>query len=316
MSKPLRIIFAGTPDFAASHLKALINAQHHIVAVMSQPDRPAGRGRKLMPSAVKQVALEHDLPVWQPVSLKQEAEQEALKAFDADLIIVVAYGLILPKAVLETPRLGCINVHGSILPRWRGAAPIQRAIMAGDTVSGVTIMQMDVGLDTGDMILKSECDISNNDTSADLHDRLITIGCPALLQTVEMLANGKITPEKQDGSLANYAHKLSKEEAELNWSLSAQELHNQIRGLNPWPVATTLLGEDRLRVWSAELLDIKGQQTDPGKIVAMGKMGIDVQCGQGVLRITQAQLPGGKALKVADLLNSRKALFEAQPGLG
>lgn len=317
MSDPLRILFAGTPEFAASHLKALIEAKHQIIGVMTQPDRPAGRGRKLMPSPVKQLALDHDLPIWQPVSLKPEESLELLKQYNADLMVVVAYGLILPQAVLEAPRLGCINVHGSILPRWRGAAPIQRAIMAGDQVSGVTIMQMDVGLDTGDMLVKSECIIHPEDTSADLHDQLIEVGCPALLQTIELLASGQAQPEKQDNTQANYAHKLSKEEAVLNWSLPAQELHNQIRGLNPWPVATTMLGEDRLRVWNAEVVDAtSSDSTVAGTIIGLDKSGIQIQCGQGSLRITQAQLPGGKALKTADLLNSKKALFEAQTKLG
>jgi len=316
MSEPLRIIFAGTPDFAASHLKALLDADHQIICVMSQPDRPAGRGRKLMPSPVKQVAIEHDIPVWQPVSLKTEEAQEQFKALNADLMVVVAYGLILPKVILDAPAKGCINVHGSILPNWRGAAPIQRAIMRGDTYSGVTIMQMDVGLDTGDMIIKSECPILVTDSSANLHDRLIEVGCPALLKTIDLIASDRVTAEKQNNDLATYAHKLSKEEAELNWSLSATELHNQIRGMNPWPVASTLLGEDRLRVWAAEVITSDGGSDQAGTIVNIDKQGLDIQCGQGQLRILKAQLPGGKAMAASDLLNSKRALFEAQIKLG
>ncbi len=316
MTAPLRILFAGTPEFAASHLKALINAGHHIVAVMSQPDRPAGRGRKLMPSPVKQVGLEHGLTVWQPTSLKSEDVQAELKAFDADLMVVVAYGLLLPKAVLDIPRLGCINVHGSILPRWRGAAPIQRAIMAGDTESGVTIMQMDVGLDTGAMLAKVTCPIYPNDASHDLHDRLIEIGCPALLDVLKQFETGSVHPEVQDDSLAVYAHKLSKEAATIQWDASADDCHNLIRGLNPWPIATTLLEGATLRVWASRVEDPESKDKPAGTVLEINKTGIYVQCGRGVLCITQAQFPGGKALSAADLLNSRKALFENHPRLG
>jgi len=316
MSEPLRIIFAGTPEFAASHLQALLAANHQILCVMSQPDRPAGRGRKLTPSPVKQVAIEHGIPVWQPVSLKNEAAQEQFRALNADLMVVVAYGLILPKAILDTPKFGCINVHGSILPKWRGAAPIQRAIMQGDTISGVTIMQMDEGLDTGDMILKSECPIYPADNSAALHDRLIEVGCPALLKTIDMISNGKIQTEVQDNEQATYAHKLTKEEAEIDWTLPASALHDQIRGLNPWPVASTLLGQDRLRIWAAEIIEQESTANEAGKIMKMNKQGLDIQCGKGQIRILKAQLPGGKAMAISDLLNSKKSLFEAQTKLG
>lgn len=318
MTAPLRILFAGTPEFAANHLRALIQAGHTIVGVMSQPDRPAGRGRKLQPSPVKQIALDHGLSVWQPVSLKSAEAQETLKEYQADLMVVAAYGLLLPKAVLEIPRLGCINVHGSLLPRWRGAAPIQRAIMAGDTVSGVTIMQMDVGLDTGDMLATVACPILPNDASHDLHDRLIEIGCPALLDVIQQLETGAVQPVVQDDSHAVYAHKLSKEGATIDWSSSANDCHNLIRGLNPWPVATTLIAGATLRVWASLVDDTESRPTTKpaGTVLTINKSGIYVQCGQGVLCITQAQLPGGKALAAADLLNSRKVLFESQPRLG
>lgn len=316
MTQPLRILFAGTPDFAAQHLQALIDTDHQIVGVLSQPDRPSGRGRKTLPTAVKSVALENGIPVWQPVSLRTEENQAALQRFNADLMVVVAYGLLLPKAVLDTPRLGCINVHGSLLPRWRGAAPIQRAIMAGDTLSGVTIMQMDEGLDTGDMLAITECPILPNDASHDLHDRLITIGCPVLLSVIDQLAQGTAIPVEQNNDQAVYAHKLSKEAAQIDWSASAQTCHNLIRGLNPWPIATTQLGESTLRIWSALVEASTGNAKPPGTLLTLNKKGISVQCGDGILRITAAQLPGGKALSAADLLNSRRPLFESQTRLG
>lgn len=223
MSDSLRIIFAGTPDFAARHLDALLSSQHQIVGVFTQPDRPAGRGNKLTPSPVKVLAEQHNLPVFQPVSLRPEDNQKLVSDLNADVMVVVAYGLILPKAVLDMPRLGCINVHGSLLPRWRGAAPIQRALWAGDAETGVTIMQMDVGLDTGDMLHKVSCPITAQDTSATLYDKLAEMGPQGLLATLAELANGTATPEKQDEALVTYAEKLSKEEARLNWTLSAAQ---------------------------------------------------------------------------------------------
>lgn len=250
--KSLNIIFAGTPDFASAHLQTVLDTQHNVIAVYTQPDRPAGRGRKLKPSPVKERALQHDIPVYQPKSLRDEAAQEELAALNADLMIVVAYGLILPQVVLDTPEYGCINVHGSILPRWRGAAPIQRAIAAGDKESGVTIMQMDAGLDTGDMLIKAYCPIHTVDTSSDLHDRLIEVGKPALVEAINAMANSVLTPEKQDDDLACYAHKMSKEEARIDWHQSAEELDCLVRAFNPWPVATTELDDLLIRVWEAE----------------------------------------------------------------
>ncbi len=306
MSQPLRIIFAGTPEFAAAHLQALLDSRHQVIAVYTQPDRPAGRGRKLCPSPVKQLAQQHDLPVYQPKSLKGEAEQQELAALDADLMVVVAYGLLLPKAVLDAPRLGCINVHGSILPRWRGAAPIQRAIEAGDGESGVTIMQMDIGLDTGAMLLKATCPINADDRASDLHDRLIEVGCPALREAVEQLAAGTLQGEAQDEAKATYAHKMSKDEAALDWSEPAIRLANKIRAFNPWPVCFCSLDGERMRIWQAQ--PASGQGT-AGEILAADKQGIVVACGEGALQLTQVQLPGGKPLNASQLLNSRRERF-------
>ena len=241
MSTPLNIIFAGTPHFAAEHLAALINSEHNIVAVYCPPDKPAGRGKKLTACATKQLALEHGITVEQPVNFKEASAQEILANYQADLMVVVAYGLLLPEVILNAPRLGCINVHGSLLPDWRGAAPIQRSLEAGDAKTGVTIMQMDKGLDTGDMILKAECPIEITDTSASLYEKLAQIGPKALIETIELMsqptyqASEHNTP--QDNALATYAHKLEKSEAELNWQLSANKLHRKVRAYNPWPVA-------------------------------------------------------------------------------
>ena len=312
MTTPLRIVFAGTPEFAATNLATLIDSRHEVVAVYTQPDRPAGRGRKLTASPVKALAIQHDIPVYQPLSLKSEEEQSILAALNADIMVVVAYGLLLPKQILDTPKMGCINVHASILPRWRGAAPIHRSLLAGDEETGVTIMQMDVGLDTGDMLFKSYCPILMDDTSGTLHDRLATIGASALLSTLNGLQAGSITPEVQDSSLACYAHKLEKQEGNIDWSLAAQQVDRQIRGLNPWPVAFTTLGDLTLRVHNS-ILDQNTVVPDsalPGEILSADKHGIIVACGnQQAVKVTQLQLPGGKALSAAEILNSRKELF-------
>ncbi len=315
MPEPLNIVFAGTPDFAAASLQALLDSPHRVIAVYTQPDRPAGRGRKLTPSPVKKLALEHGIEVRQPVSLKDADAQAELAALEPDLMVVVAYGLLLPKAVLETPRLGCINVHASLLPRWRGAAPIHRALLAGDAETGVTIMQMDEGLDTGDMLLKARCDIGAGESSGELHDRLATIGAGALIDSLEGIAGGTIVCESQDDSLATYAHKLAKQEGELDWRQPAQVLARQVRGLSPWPVAFTRLGGDNLRVWAAKALD-RGSNEHPGTIVAADRDGIQVACGEGVLSLTQVQLPGGKALDAAAMLNARRDTFAIGTRLG
>ena len=236
---PLKIIFAGTPDFAASALSALIESEHDVVAVYTQPDRPAGRGRKLRASPVKELALKHDIPVLQPEKLKDAETHDVLRSFNADVMIVAAYGLILPQAVLDIPRLGCLNIHASLLPRWRGAAPIQRAIAAGDKESGITIMQMDAGLDTGDILLLSHCPINDNDNGGDLHDRLAEMGASSILEALKDIESGNTKPIKQDDALATYAHKLDKKEAIINWKDSAENIERLIRAFNPWPVAFT-----------------------------------------------------------------------------
>ncbi|MCL1140729.1 methionyl-tRNA formyltransferase [Shewanella pneumatophori] len=306
--KPLNVIFAGTPDFAARHLQALIDSEHNVIAVYTQPDRPAGRGKKLQASPVKALALENDIAVYQPKSLRDEDAQAELAALNADIMVVVAYGLILPKVVLDTPRLGCINVHGSILPRWRGAAPIQRALWAGDTETGVTIMQMDIGLDTGDMLLKTQLKIEDTDTSATLYEKLAEQGPSALVEALAAIAEDRLPAEKQDETLANYAEKLSKEEARLDWSKPAAALWREIRAFNPWPVSHYDHEGNTIKVWQSHVSDeISTKQ--PGTILSADKNGISIATGEGVLTITQMQLPGKKPLSVADILNSRADWF-------
>ncbi|MGL6240567.1 MULTISPECIES: methionyl-tRNA formyltransferase [Aeromonas] len=305
----LKLIFAGTPDFAARHLAALLSSDHEVVAVYTQPDKPAGRGQKLTASPVKELALAHDLPVYQPASLRKEEAQAELAALGADLMVVVAYGLILPKVVLDTPRLGCINVHGSLLPRWRGAAPIQRSIWAGDAETGVTIMQMDVGLDTGAMIRKMSCPIAADETSASLYDKLAELGPQALVDTIDAMAAGDIAAEAQDDALANYAEKLSKEEARIDWSMDAAAIERCIRAFNPWPISWFEVADQTVKVWQAEVItQDHGQRA--GTLLKADKQGIDVATGKGVLRLLTLQPPGKKAMSVTDLLNSRRDWFE------
>lgn len=308
MSEKLRIIFAGTPDFAARHLDALLSSEHQIVGVFTQPDRPAGRGKKLMPSPVKVLAEEKGLSVFQPASLRPQDNQQLVADLNADIMVVVAYGLILPKAVLEMPRLGCINVHGSLLPRWRGAAPIQRSLWAGDSETGVTIMQMDVGLDTGDMLYKLSCPITAEDTSATLYDKLAQLGPQGLIETLQQLAEGRAQPQVQDETLATYAEKLSKEEARIDWSLSACELERCIRAFNPWPLSYLMIDEQPVKVWKASALDIQSDAA-PGTIIDATKLGIQVATGEGVLNLESLQPAGKKAMSAQDLLNSRREWF-------
>ncbi|WAG11341.1 methionyl-tRNA formyltransferase [Aeromonas dhakensis] len=305
----LKLIFAGTPDFAARHLAALLSSDHEVVAVYTQPDKPAGRGQKLTASPVKELALAHDLPVYQPASLRKEEAQAELAALGADLMVVVAYGLILPKVVLDTPRLGCINVHGSLLPRWRGAAPIQRSIWAGDAETGVTIMQMDVGLDTGAMIRKVSCPIAANETSASLYDKLAELGPQALVDTINAMAAGDTAAEAQDDALANYAEKLSKEEARIDWSMDAAAIERCIRAFNPWPISWFEVADQTVKVWLAEVITQDHGQV-AGTLLKADKQGIDVATGKGVLRLLTLQPPGKKAMSVTDLLNSRRDWFE------
>ncbi|BFT32115.1 methionyl-tRNA formyltransferase [Alteromonas sp. D210916BOD_24] len=307
MTAPLKVIFAGTPDFAAKHLSALLTSNHDIVAVYTQPDRPAGRGKKLTASPVKVLAEQHQIPVFQPESLKNEDAQETLAALHADIMVVVAYGLLLPTAVLNAPKLGCINVHGSILPKWRGAAPIQRSIWAGDTQTGVTIMQMDEGLDTGDMLHVATLPITPSDTSATLYDKLAELGPEALVEVLDNIEN--YPPQKQDDTLASYAKKLSKEEALINWQDDAEQIERNIRAFNPWPVAWMKVDDQNVKVWAAEVVPLD-QQAKPGTIVRANKEGITVATGKQALRITVLQIPGKKALPAADVINARQTWFE------
>jgi methionyl-tRNA formyltransferase len=316
LSRSLRIVFAGTPDFAARHLAALLSSGHNIVAVYTQPDRPAGRGKKLTPSPVKQIALDHDIPVFQPENFKSEEAKQELVDLNPDLMIVVAYGLLLSKPVLDTPKLGCINVHGSILPRWRGAAPIQRAIWAGDSETGVTIMQMDIGLDTGDMLTVASLPIESHDTSASMYDKLAELGPRALIDCLQSIANNTVTPSKQNDELANYAKKLSKEEAQIDWTKDASHIERCVRAFNPWPVSYFNLLDKQtnttnsIKVWQSRVDPNFPASQRPGTIVRADKSGIYIATGRGVIVLEQLQLPGKKALPVQDILNARASWFD------
>jgi methionyl-tRNA formyltransferase len=299
----MKIIFAGTPAFAATALDALIHSPHQIIAVYTQPDRPSGRGLKLTPSAVKLLAQQYQLPIYQPTTLKGEIEQQQLAELQADVMVVAAYGLLLPAAVLTLPRLGCINIHPSLLPRWRGAAPIQRSIYAGDAMTGVTIMQMDPGLDTGPILLQREYQPEQNETSQTLHDKLAVVGAEVLIETLDLLSQNKIIAQPQDNAFATYAQKITKEEALLDWQQSAIDLQNTIRAFNPWPVAYTSWQGKNLRIWMATVLQEK-HQTKARTILRASHTGIDVATGNGVLRILQVQLPGGKVMSASDFYNA------------
>ena len=307
-NKSLKIIFAGTPDFAAKHLQALLNSSHQVIGVFTQPDKPAGRGNKLTASPVKQLALQNNLPVYQPISLKDSANQQIIADLNADIMIVVAYGLILPQTVLDMPKYGCLNVHGSLLPRWRGAAPIQRACWAGDTETGITIMQMDVGLDTGDMLYKEKCHIEDDDTSATLYNKLAQIGPDALLKTLKLIIEGKAKPEKQNESQVTYATKLSKQEAKLDWNLTATQLERCIRAFNPWPVSYFEINGELIKVWQANVISETTDKT-PGTILQADKSGIQIATQDGVINMTLLQPAGKKPMSAQDFLNSRKAWF-------
>lgn len=312
----MKIIFAGTPEFAATALAALLRTEHEIVAVYTQPDRKAGRGQKLTASAVKQLALEHNIPVYQPLHFKSLTEeglaaQAELKALNADVMVVAAYGLILPQVVLDTPKYGCLNIHGSLLPRWRGAAPIQRAIATGDAETGVTIMKMAAGLDTGDMMYKTRCPITAEDTSASLHDKLALQGAEAIvavLESEQTLQHYLEIREVQDESLTVYAHKLSKAEAQIDWTQPAAAIDRNIRAFNPWPVAFTPLDDsNNLRIWNSSLSKQNASNALPGEVIALDKDGVHVMCGdQHAICITNLQWPGGKALNAVQINQTQK----------
>ncbi len=301
-------MFAGTPEFAARSLTALIEVGHYdICAVYTQPDRPAGRGRKLQSSPVKRVAQEHQIPVCQPETLKTEDALQTLQALQADLMIVAAYGLLLPQAILDTPRRGCINIHASLLPRWRGAAPIQRAITAGDTETGISIMQMEAGLDTGPVLSSRSCQIEPDDNGASLHDKLAALGAETLLGCLDDHLTDKLTPRPQNDALSVYANKLTKQEARIDWQQDAEQIVRNIRAFNPWPVAQGQVGNTEMRIWEAEVNNMTDSHA-PGTIIAIKREGIDVAAGKDAVRLLRIQLPGKKPVSVADYVNTRPAL--------
>ncbi|MCB1554819.1 MAG: methionyl-tRNA formyltransferase [Xanthomonadales bacterium] len=299
----MRVVFAGTPDFAVPCLQSVLDAGCRPLAVLTQPDRPAGRGRQLQPSPVKQLAMQAELPVWQPERLRDEGIQQALRDLQPDLMIVVAYGLLLPRAVLDIPRLGCWNVHASLLPRWRGAAPIQRAIEAGDTETGVCLMQMERGLDTGPVLLRRHTPISATDTAQTLHDRLARLGAEVLAEGLRLAAANRLpAAEVQPASGVTYAHKLDKAEARLGWSLPAVEIARRVRAFSPWPSVELEWCGQWIKVHEAEVVDAAGE---PGTRLPSSRDQLVVACGDGALRLHRVQRPGGRVVSAADLLNAQ-----------
>ena len=300
----LRIAFAGTPQFALPALRALLKSTHRVVGVLTQPDRPAGRGQHLRASPVKLLATEHRLPLAQPPTLKTPEGRAELAQWAPDVLVVVAYGLILPQAALDLPRHGCVNIHGSLLPRWRGAAPIQRAILAGDGETGVTIMQLDAGLDTGPLLLERSRSIGMHDTAGDLHDALAELGAVALIEALDGLAEGTLRPRAQPATGASYAPKIEKSEAALDWSTSAVQLDRQVRAFNPWPIAETNFGNDTLRVLDARVAESDGVHAEPGTLLGLADDGLRVACGEGVLAVRELQRAGKRPVSARDFANA------------
>jgi methionyl-tRNA formyltransferase len=300
----LRIAFAGTPQFALPALRALLGTNHRVVGVLTQPDRPAGRGQQLRASPVKLLALDAGLPLAQPATLKTAESRAALSGWAPDVLVVVAYGLILPPAVLALPRLGCLNIHGSLLPRWRGAAPIQRAILAGDNETGVTIMQLDEGLDTGPTLLERRRHIGTHDTAGDLHDALSELGAAALIEAIDGIAAGTLAARPQPANGANYAPKIDKSEARLDWSAGAAELDRRVRAFNPWPMAETLFAGESLRVLRASVADGTADEAAPGTLLGIAEDGLRVACGAGVLAVRELQRAGKRPVSARDFANA------------
>ncbi len=310
----MKIIYAGTPDFAVPALQALLNSNYKVVAVYTQPDRPAGRGKKLIASPVKQLALQYKIPVEQPLNFKEEQTRIQLKNYHADIMIVAAYGLILPQTVLDLFPLGCINIHASILPRWRGAAPIQRAIIAGDTETGVSIMQMEKGLDTGPYFCIEKCSIAETDTGQSLQNRLAVIGATTLINILPKIFSKTIVPISQNNDTALYAHKIEKGEGKILWEEPAKLIQQKIRAFNPWPIAFCDIQGEQVRIWQVEVAIVnQTTQINSGTIITADKEGIAVACGTDVLIIKQLQFPGGKVLSAAEILNAKRELFK--PGM-
>lgn len=300
----LRIAFAGTPQFALPALRALLSSGHKVVGVLTQPDRPAGRGRELRASPVKLLANEHGLPLAQPATLKTAEGRAALHGWSPDLMVVVAYGLILPPAVLMLPRMGCLNIHGSVLPRWRGAAPIQRALLAGDAETGITIMQLDEGLDTGPVLLERRRPIGLSDTAGDLHDALAELGAVALLEAIDGLVSGDLLPRAQSAEGVTYAAKIDKSEARIEWSAPALQIDRKIRAFNPWPVAETRLAGEALRLLRSRVVDPQACEAAPGTVLGLADDGLRVACGEGVLAVSELQRAGKRPVSARDFANA------------
>lgn len=305
----MKIIYAGTPEFAVPALQALIKSKHQVVAVYTQPDRPAGRGQRITQSPIKQLALHYSLSVEQPINFKDKNSIERLKSYRADIMIVAAYGLILPKVVLESFKFGCINIHASILPRWRGAAPIQRAIIAGDKKTGISIMQMETGLDTGPYYLIKECKIEMTDTGSSLHNKLMNLGAEALMESLPKIISKSVKPIDQDDTKVTYAKKIEKLEAKINWQEPAEVIQRKIRAFNAWPIAFTELDGIVIRVWEADY-DMNFHHRKPGEIIAANKEAISVACGLGVIKLKTLQFPGKKALPVTQILHGKNEMLK------